>query len=78
LGLTPDGTDGDRDQPFDPIALPSGFELTLVGFANPTSGGFIINPATFVFTFNPLKINELHQIFIVYLIAGLLTRQSNK
>jgi len=32
-----------------------------------------INPATFVFTFNPLKINELHQIFIVYLIAGLIT-----
>jgi len=24
-----------------------------------------VNPATFVFTFNPLKINELHQIFIV-------------
>jgi len=32
----------------------------------------LINPATFVFTFNPLKINELHQIFIVYLIAGLI------
>jgi len=34
-----------------------------------------INPATFVFTFNPLKIKELHQIFIVYLIAGLIMRQ---
>lgn len=42
FGLTPASVlNDDRSSLFDPVASPSGFTLTLVGFANPTPGGFI-------------------------------------
>lgn len=45
------GASGDRSQPFDALSSPIGFDVTLVGFANPSAGGFVSGvpePGTYV------------------------------